>query len=242
MKRKNKEAPKEDVSTIQLDQDVKDFFESENVQVIGFLGSGTYANVYKVKNKGSTMACKVIDFAKTSSSYQVRMLPRELTIIANLQHKYIITTHDAKRYKNKVFIFMDFAKGGTLVEMLKSGPVPEEKAKKIFAGVLMGLNYMHHKRKTAHRDVKLENILMDWDEQQKELIPKLTDFSYSVQERTDNLHKTFCGTLPYMSPEVLCGRDYDPFKADIWALGVCLYLLTNDSKSKYICISLHLTN
>jgi len=122
---------------------------------------------------------------------------------------------------------MEFADNGQMSDLLKHGAIPESRCRELFLGICKGLQYLH-KNKIAHRDLKLENILMD-----KENNPKLTDFTYAITCNKDNfMTKTFCGTLPYIPPELITdesSRNYDPMAADIWSLGVCLYIATNNA-------------
>ena len=75
-----------------------------------------------------------------------------------------------------------------------------------------------HLRKISHRDIKLENIIID-----KQGQIKLIDFGFSCNaERPLN---TFCGTISYMSPEIVSRKDYDGSLSDVWSAGVLLYIL-----------------
>ncbi|XP_074594580.1 testis-specific serine/threonine-protein kinase 2-like [Brevipalpus obovatus] len=127
------------------------------------------------------------------------------------------------------FIFMEFAPNGTLADYIRrNGPTPEWIARSMVKRVVKALLYLHS-RGIAHRDLKLENILLD-----KRSNPKLTDFSYSLVCIRDpetgavQISKTFCGSIPYMAPELLTQKPYDPKKADIWSLGICIFILMND--------------
>ena len=80
----------------------------------------------------------------------------------------------------------------------------------------------------SHRDLKLDNILLD-----DVYSPKLTDFGLSRFCQRDKhgnivLASTHCGTVSYMAPEVLQKKRYDPMKADVWSLGICLYVMLTD--------------
>jgi MAP/microtubule affinity-regulating kinase len=71
----------------------------------------------------------------------------------------------------------------------------------------------------AHRDIKLENIILD-----EELNPKIIDFGFSTCIQADKKIKIFCGTPSYMAPEVVQRKEYRGEGADIWALGVMLFV------------------
>lgn len=94
----------------------------------------------------------------------------------------------------------------------------EEEAKTHFRQTVEAIDYLH-KKSIAHRDIKLENILLD--ESSK---IKIIDFGFSVQTQKDKLLNVFCGTPSYMSPELATKKDYQGWHADVWALGVLLYV------------------
>ena len=81
------------------------------------------------------------------------------------------------------------------------------------------VRYMHSNL-ICHRDLKIENILVS-DRQRIKII----DFGFSIRTQEDVNLKIFCGTSSYMSPEIVRKSEYNGFKADIWALGVVLYVL-----------------
>ena len=77
-----------------------------------------------------------------------------------------------------------------------------------------------HKKGIAHRDIKLENILMTKNNE-----IKIIDFGFGMINQRNNLQKFFCGTPNYMAPEIVLKKDYNGQKADIWSLGVLIYKL-----------------
>lgn len=87
--------------------------------------------------------------------------------------------------------------------------------------IVQGLSYLHSQG-IAHRDLKLENVLID----PATGLVKIIDFGFSVQVQDDHTKIPFtCGTPHYMSPELALRRDYLPLQADLWALGVLFYAL-----------------
>jgi len=82
----------------------------------------------------------------------------------------------------------------------------------------------YHSQNISHRDIKLENILVDYASESK--TTKIIDFGFSVQTRElDDKLRTFCGTPAYMSPELCSKKEYSGPASDIWAAGVLLYTL-----------------
>ena len=91
--------------------------------------------------------------------------------------------------------------------------------KKIFKQIFDAMNYIH-KKNIAHRDIKLENILMT-----KNYEIKIIDFGFGMYNPENKLQNFFCGTPNYMAPEIAFKRPYNGQKADLWSLGVLVYKL-----------------
>ena len=104
--------------------------------------------------------------------------------------------------------------------LLQNGALAVDKVQKIFTQLLGAVAYIHSKS-CVHRDLKLENVLLDKSEN-----VKLCDFGFTreYEGKTNNL-STFCGTVCYSAPEMLKGEKYAGEKVDVWSLGVILYAL-----------------
>lgn len=104
--------------------------------------------------------------------------------------------------------------------LLRHGPLPVEKVKRIFTQLVGAVAYVHS-RSCVHRDLKLENILLDKNEN-----VKLCDFGFTREyEGKASYLQTFCGTICYSAPEMLKGEKYAGEKVDVWSLGIILYAL-----------------
>jgi serine/threonine protein kinase len=104
--------------------------------------------------------------------------------------------------------------------LLKNGALPVEKVQKIFTQLVGAVSYVHN-LSCVHRDLKLENILLDKHEN-----VKLCDFGFTREyEGKASYLQTFCGTVCYSAPEMLKGEKYAGEKVDVWSLGVILYAL-----------------
>ncbi len=118
-------------------------------------------------------------------------------MLQRLNHPNIIKLYEAFETDNHVYLVMENVGGGSLHAYLKSKPnrrLPEADAKRLFLQVLQALYYCHRKS-IAHRDIKLENILLDENQN-----VKLIDFGFSTCIQNDKKIKIFCGTPSYMAP------------------------------------------
>lgn len=183
------------------------------------IGAGNFSRVYKATSKklgDRTIACKLIRLDKVSALWKDKCLRKELKIIRSLHHPYIVRVYDIIKTRTKVYIFMEYASNLSVAYQLDRNacPLDESDARMWFAQTLSAIVYMHTMG-IAHRDIKNENILLDADWN-----VKLSDFGFSCY--MDKPSWTSCGTIGYIAPEVL-NPPYDPSRADIWSLGVCLF-------------------
>uniref|UniRef100_A0A1I7ULE5 Protein kinase domain-containing protein n=1 Tax=Caenorhabditis tropicalis TaxID=1561998 RepID=A0A1I7ULE5_9PELO len=122
---------------------------------------------------------------------------------------------------SKIVIVSDYYERGTLLDLilthkrLKEFPLSVT----LFRQLIEAINYLHT-RGIAHRDVKLENILIDGNGD-----IKLIDFGFARHIERRERSRSFCGTQPYTSPQISKFRPYEPFAADYYACGVILYTM-----------------
>ena len=98
--------------------------------------------------------------------------------------------------------------------------LPEDTCKHIFKQLVRGISYMHSKG-YAHRDLKLDNILMDTATKNIKII----DFGFSLKSGPEDKLNVFCGTPHYMDPDLARKQSYNGQAADVWACGVILYII-----------------
>ncbi|XP_070579124.1 testis-specific serine/threonine-protein kinase 1-like [Ptychodera flava] len=186
------------------------------------LGEGSYAKVksaYSEKLK-QRVALKIINRKKAPRDFQKKFLPRELEIIREIHHKNIVEVFEVLDLGGKVYISMEIAGHGDLLDYIKlRGAIKEDRAREMFTEIIDAIDYCHEK-KIIHRDLKCENILLD---SQNHI--KLTDFGFARHIGKDELSKTYCGSAAYAAPEVLQGIPYAGESYDIWSIGVILYIM-----------------
>lgn len=129
-------------------------------------------------------------------------------------------------------IVLEYAAGGDLATYIgehctAQGGLPEAEARWLFQQLVVATDFCH-RLGIVNRDIKLENVLISGElaagiDAKPQL--KLADFGYSKDELCDSVCKTACGTPEYVAPEVLLAEAYDGKTADVWSLGVLLYIL-----------------
>ncbi|XP_017490681.1 PREDICTED: testis-specific serine/threonine-protein kinase 1-like [Rhagoletis zephyria] len=141
------------------------------------LGAGAFGTVYKAVNRqGQYSAVKVIDLNKMDSSTREKYLPREISTLIDCRHENLIRVYDIFRCNFKLHIFMELASNGDLAGYAtKHNGFKEPLACKWFFQASSGLAYLHNSMKTSHRDIKLDNILLDAN------MVALTDFGFAKQ-------------------------------------------------------------
>ena len=195
------------------------------------LGEGTFGKVKYAVNVETqeAVAIKVLDKEKIQKQNMGNQIKKEISIMKMVKHRYIVGMIEVLASKSKIFIVLELVTGGELFDKIVSmGKLPEDQALFYFTQLVEGVGYCHRSG-VCHRDLKPENLLLDG---QGNL--KISDFGLSSlyvgdadgdgTSRTQILHTT-CGTPNYVAPEVLADKGYDGKKADVWSIGVVLYVL-----------------
>lgn len=140
----------------------------------------------------------------------------EVESLSKMSHQNITELYEYIEDLNVHAIVMEFVDGEELYSRLERGKLCESEAKYLFYQLCLALDHCH-RQGVAHRDVKLENILVTKDNQ-----VKLCDFGLSTPI-TGQLLEDFCGSVCYTAPEILKFNPYDGRKSDVWSLGIVLF-------------------
>ncbi|KAF8964715.1 hypothetical protein BGZ46_000743, partial [Entomortierella lignicola] len=163
---------------------------------------------------GQQVAIKVV--AKSHAS----IITREIYHWRCLSHPNIAHLHEVLTTESKIYLVTEYCPNGELLEaLIRDGRCKPSLAKRWFRQICLAIQYCHS-RKIVHRDLKLENILLD---SQNNI--KLIDFGFTRECESKKLLESYCGSAAYTSPEIILGKKYSGPEADIWSLGVILYTL-----------------
>jgi len=182
------------------------------------LGRGKFGNVYLAREKRSKyiVALKVMFKNQLQQSNVEHQLRREIEIQSHLRHTNILRLYGYFYDANRVYLILEYAAQGELYkELQKTQTFSEPKSATYIASLASALIYCH-KKHVIHRDIKPENLLIGV---KGEL--KIADFGWSVHA-PNSRRQTLCGTLDYLPPEMVEGKEHDS-SVDIWSLGVLCY-------------------
>ncbi|KAM0681427.1 Serine/threonine-protein kinase [Glugoides intestinalis] len=176
------------------------------------------ASVYKKESSISSESKENVD--KVNDGFNDERIYREIVISTLLDHPHIIKLLDFLYSDSLFFLIFEYVKGDQLYDLiLKEGKINEESARKYFRQILSAIDYVH-RNSIVHRDLKIENILIDHNDN-----VKLLDFGLSNFYDNKMFLKTFCGSLYFAAPELLLGCTYTGPEIDVWSLGVILYVM-----------------
>uniref|UniRef100_A0A803SLK3 non-specific serine/threonine protein kinase n=1 Tax=Anolis carolinensis TaxID=28377 RepID=A0A803SLK3_ANOCA len=191
-------------------------------ELLKVLGQGSFGKVFLVRkiigpDAGQLYAMKVLKKASLKVRDRVRT-KMERDILVEVNHPFIVKLHYAFQTEGKLYLILDFLRGGDVFTRLsKEVMFTEEDVKFYLAELALALDHLHSLG-IVYRDLKPENILLD-----EAGHIKLTDFGLS-KESVDQEKKaySFCGTVEYMAPEVVNRRGHNQ-SADWWSFGVLMF-------------------
>jgi len=198
-------------------------FDFGHFHILDELGRGGMALVYKAVNTQTdeTVALKILYPHLMGDDKNIKRFQREARVASQLRHKYIVPVVDFGEHDNQIYIAMRYMPGNSLAELFaEPRNIKMKGVVRLLGEVASALDYAHDKG-VIHRDLKLQNILLD-----KKRHAHLSDFGIARLVDGTRLTATgqIAGTPMYMSPEQIRGKPVD-HRSDIYSFSVMAYLL-----------------
>lgn len=203
------------------------YLSSKYLVVKNSIGKGTYGCVSLVKDikTNKLYACK--KFKKKpnyTNDFFIRKLHNEHSIASNLNHKNVISFYELVNHENRWYSIIEYCEHGDLLHNFHRSALNIKNVEHIFKQLVCGIAYLHSNG-IAHRDLKLENLLLTRDR-----VLKISDFGTADMfklafEPNKRLSTGFHGSPPYLAPEIYGSELYDAEKTDVWSCGVILFTL-----------------
>ena len=185
------------------------------------IGHGAFGkvNISLHVASGRLVAIKTFTKKNLKNNRAKSKIKHEIEMLSRLRHPFITQILDSFETEKHIFIVMEYICGDLLGFIRKRGKLSESTTKVIFKQIMEGLRYIH-KKKIVHRDIKLDNILIDLSN-----TVKICDFGVSKKINKGDIMYDHCGTPAYIAPEIFKNRGYEGFACDIWSAGVTLYYM-----------------
>ena len=185
------------------------------------IGHGAFGKVNIALHvaSGRLVAIKSFNKKNLKKKNAKEKIKNEIRMLSKLRHPFINQILDSFETDTHIFIVVEYICGDLLGFIRKRGKLSETVSKIIFKQLIEGLKYIHHK-KIVHRDIKLDNILIDLTN-----TIKICDFGVSRKIAPDEVMHEHCGTPAYIAPEIFENQGYTGFQCDIWSAGVTLYYI-----------------
>ena len=190
------------------------------------IGQGAFGKVNIGLNvlSGRIVAIKSFIKDELKNSENMDKILYETNLMRKLNHPNITKILETFEDDKYIFIIMEYINGGNLFSFVKKRRKLSEKISKfLFRQIIEGIQHIHSK-KIVHRDIKLENILIDLNNR-----IKICDFGIGIMlDSEDELIREQCGTPMYMAPEIILNskkNGYKGYPVDIWSAGICLYIM-----------------
>ena len=201
---------------------IRKLLESHGYIIEKPIGQGGFATCFVVTSAqyDKQFVCKITDNQKSYNS--------ELLTLRTADYKHVVRCYDSFSDTQYYVLILEYCTGGSLSDIVeKRGPLYPPQSYNYLIQILDSLNFLHQ-RQIAHLDIKPSNILID-----KYGRIKLTDFGMSAFFPKNVKCEHYAGTKLFMAPEIYSKSPFNPFKADIWALGITLhYLITGEFLGK----------
>ncbi|KAF4324407.1 hypothetical protein G195_002220 [Phytophthora kernoviae 00238/432] len=202
---------------------------TDTYRTLGTLGRGAFGVVEKVEHLKThkLYAMKTVHFKSGSKRHEFE---KEINILRGLHHPNIVRMIETFEDQHHFYIIMELSPGGTMLDRVKSRgkKFPENEVKEVMRTLASVVQYLHS-RTICHRDLKLENILVQTLDSGGDI--KLCDFGASTLYKNGASMRKVLGSVVYMAPEVLEGNYKE--SCDLWSLGVIMYMLLTNKAPFY---------
>ncbi|KAJ3321216.1 MAP microtubule affinity-regulating kinase 1 [Blyttiomyces sp. JEL0837] len=193
-----------------------------NYEILKTIGEGSFAKVKLAIHRFTNhkVAIKVIDKEKLPDEYSLKNIHREAQIMRMLDHPNIIQLFEVMETKRELFLVLEYAAGGEVLDFIVSHGRLKEKQARVFMSQIVSALEFCHGIGIVHRDLKAENLLLADDG-----TIKISDFGLSNMFNVGSTLSTFCGSPVYSAPELIEGKKYVGPEVDAWSLGINLYAM-----------------
>ncbi|KAI8927498.1 hypothetical protein BC831DRAFT_452162 [Entophlyctis helioformis] len=193
-----------------------------NYELQQTIGEGSFAKVKIAIHRltRQKVAIKVIDKTKLPDEYSLKNIHREAQIMRMIDHPNIIQLFEVMETKKNLFLVLEYAAKGELLDyIVANGRLKEDEAKTFVRQIVSALDYAHS-HSVVHRDLKAENLLLD-----ENTCVKISDFGLSNVYDPKGYLATSCGSPVYSAPELIEGKKYVGPEVDSWSLGINVYAM-----------------
>ena len=190
---------------------VHQVLSNHDLRFLDFIGSGSYSTVFlcrSLKYDNNYFAVKQI--------LKKNITKNEIDALISLVHPYIVKLYKTFSKDNFYYLVMEHCSKGTIKSLHK---LDYNQFSYYGKQLLEVVDYIHSQN-IAHRDIKPENLFLD---QYNHI--KLGDFGFAYKFQNNKLSHEVCGSLMYCAPEIFSDSEFDPFKCDIWSLGITFFYM-----------------
>lgn len=189
------------------------FLEMKNLQFRDVIGCGACGVVYLVYDPVYKR-----EFA-LKSIMEKKFKKNEVDCMKQVDDYNIVRLYSYDYYDGSVYLLMEYCPTSLDRYIKKRNLITHDDIIKYSIGILKAIRACHHS-KVAHLDIKPANFLIDFYDR-----VRVCDFGFSSIYNDSELDDTCEGSVPFMAPEIINGQPHDPFKADVWAIGVTFFMM-----------------
>lgn len=180
------------------------------------IGTGSFGSVFLASEK-STNRKVALKICPVWSDEIKRYLKNEIAILSLLNNEYFPRFYDSEHYNGISVIYTEYCPGMTLMKYLETNQTLDEDTILSVTNQIMDAMWYLHNHNIVHRDIKLENIILN-----SKLKVKICDFGFATFFRENLKLRETCGSTQYCSPEIYKQMPYCGPSNDIWTLGICM--------------------